>query len=118
MTQLAIYFGHWVGGSMVFLGAWMLAQATLDNAERFVGGSIIVIVGAFIIRWVLKTSERVESTWSGALIAANERAEKSEARCLKYQEEIDAAESKYDQERKLRISLEESGLTDRRKHEE
>jgi hypothetical protein len=118
MTQLGIYFGHWIGGSMVIIGSWILAQATLDNVERFVGGSIIVIVGAFIIRWVLKTSERVEATWSGALEAANIRAEKAELRCVKYQEEIDLAEAKYDQERQLRISLEERGLTDRRKHEE
>ena len=118
MTQLGIYFGHWIGGAMVIIGSYILAQATLDNAERFLGGSIIVIVGAFIIRWVLKTSERVEATWSGALVAANDRAEKAEARCLKYQQEVDIAEAKYDVERKLRISLEERGLGDRRKHQE
>jgi len=118
MTHLGIYMGHWVGGSMVVIGSWMLAQATLDNVERFIGGSIIIVVGAFIIRWVLKTSERVEATWSGALEAANMRAEKAEARCMKYQHEVDEVEAKYDVERKLRISLEERGPGDRRKHEE
>jgi len=121
MTQLAIYAGHWVGGSMVIFGSWFMAQTSLDNAERYIGGSIIIVVGSLIIRWVLKTSERVEAFWSGALIAANERAAKSderadraEERCLKYQHEIDMAEAKYDQERLLRISLEEKGIADRR----
>lgn len=118
MTQLAIYAGHWAGGSMVIFGAWVLAQTTLDNAERFLGGSIIVIVGAFIIRWVLKTSERVEAIWSGALEAANCRAEEAEKRCTHLTEERDEASRRYDQERKLRISLEEHGIEDRRKREE
>lgn len=116
MMQLLIYAGHWVGGTMVLFGAWIVAQTTLDNAERFLGGSIILIVGGFIIRWVLKASERVEATWSGAIEKAEAAAEKAEdradaadARCAAYQKEIDAIEAKYDEERKLRISLEERG---------
>jgi hypothetical protein len=121
MTQLAIYAGHWIGGSMVIFGTWLMAQSALDNVERYVGGSLVIVVGSLIIRWVLKTSERVEALWSGALLAANERATKSEERadrceerCIKYQHEIDMAEAKYDQERLLRISLEEKGIADRR----
>ena len=118
MTQMTIHVGNYIGSVMVFVGAWTLAQASLDNVERYIGGSIIIVVGAFIIRWVLKTSERVEATWSGALVAANDRAERAEARCLSLQKRLDEMGTKYATERSLRLSLEERGLTDRRKSQE
>lgn len=114
MSQLFIFLGQWLGGLFLLTGLWIMSQATIDNIERFAVGSIVIAAGMLIVRWVLKTSERVEATWSGAVKAANERAERAEARNITLQSEKDEVQRKYDQERALRISLEESGLRDRR----
>lgn len=114
-TRAALIAGHWVGGAMLFAGTWLITQANLDAVDRYVGGSIIVIAGAFIIRWVLKTSERVEATWTKAVGVAEHRAEVAEERCEKMRKAIDELTLKYEQERQLRISLEGMGLIDRRR---
>ena len=109
MIKAVLVFGNWIGGAFVITGAFILAQATFDNLERGVVGATILAAGTLIIRWVLKTSERVEEIWSNAVESAEHRAEEAEKRC----EEMVV---KYDHERQLRISLEECGLVDRRHH--
>lgn len=115
------FLGNLIGGVFVFTGSWLVAQATFDTVERFIGGSVILVAGILIIRWVLKTSERVEKYWTGALAAATDRAEKAEIRADRSREECDEIRKERDNalsalatERALRVSLEESGLTDRR----
>lgn len=112
--NLYVVGGQLIGGAMLALGTWILAQATFDNVERIAVGSIVIAAGTLIVRWVLKTSERVEATWSGAVKAANERAMACEAVSESLRKENEELRVKYDKERALRISLEESGMQDRR----
>ena len=112
--NLYVFIGQMIGGAMLALGAWILSQATFDNVERLAVGSIVILAGTLIVRWVLKTSERVEATWSGAVKAANDRAIACEATSDQLRRENEELRLKYDKERSFRISLEESGLQDRR----
>lgn len=112
--NLYVFFGQMIGGAMLALGTWILSQATFDNVERIAVGSIVIVAGTLIVRWVLKTSERVEATWSGAVKAANDRAAACELTAEGLRKENDELRMKYDKERALRISLEESGMQDRR----
>jgi hypothetical protein len=112
--NLYVFVGQMIGGAMLAMGAWILSQATFDNVERIAVGSIVIVAGTLIVRWVLKTSERVEATWSGAVKAANERAMACEQTAETLRKENEELRVKYDRERALRISLEESGMQDRR----
>jgi len=107
MVKAVLIFGNWFGGGLLLLGSAVLAQATFDNVERGVVGVTILGVGALVVRWVLKTSERVEQIWSNAVASAEHRADEAERRCGEMT-------AKYDQERRYRIALEESGMQDRR----
>jgi hypothetical protein len=109
MVKAVLIFGNWIGGLFVVAGAAILAQATFDNLERGVVGATILAAGTLIIRWVLRTSERVEEIWSNAVATAERRAEEAEKRC-------EGMTLRSDHERQLRISLEECGLVDRRHH--
>lgn len=112
--NLYVFLGQMIGGALLAIGTWILAQASFDNVERLAVGSIVIVAGTLIVRWVLKTSERVEATWSGAVKAANERAAVCETAAQALRKENDELRIKYDRERALRISLEESGMQDRR----
>lgn len=94
-----------LGAMLVPFGAFLATEAM--DVERWVGGGIIVAAGIFLVRWSLKTSERVESTYVKALAAANSRAERCEKECVEVRQ-------LYETERTLRMQLEQQGITDRR----
>lgn len=117
MIKAVLVFGNWIGGALVFIGSAILSQVTVDGIEKGVVGAAILGAGALIIRWVLKTSERVEEIWSNAVatereatVAANRRADEAEHR-------RDEMTVKYDRERQLRMALEERGLINRRRRD-
>lgn len=56
---------------------------------NLVGGGILVIVAVYIVRLMVKGSERVEAMWTNALEAASKRAEEAEARSARLQAEND-----------------------------
>lgn len=97
--------GPIVGTAIATFGAFVAADSS--DVERFVGGGIIVTAGVLLVRWALKTSERVESTYVQALASANSRAERCEKECGDLRR-------MYDQERTLRIQLEQQGMSNRR----
>lgn len=94
---------------MVGVGTFIGLAA--DDMERYIGGGVVVLAGVFMVRWALRTSERVEATYHGALQAAYDRAAAAEAEADRYQR-------LYETERELRVALEQSGLADRRKRME
>lgn len=105
MERVAAPIANLVGVMLVPVGAFIAADSA--DVERWVGGGVIVAAGVFLVRWALKTSERVESTYLKALTAANERADRAEKSRMEYQ-------IMYETERELRMQLEQRGMTDRR----
>jgi len=100
--------GSLIGSAMV-LFAQAVANPIADSAERIVGGSLLAVAAALIIRWTFRLVGEVRA------IAAEQReaAEKRESQLLA---QISEANRQLNAERQLRISLEQRGLEQRRKN--
>jgi len=109
MTHLVQVGGQLVAAMMMTAGAWVMAVVAIDAQDVTAGAVGVALLGAgmALVKWTLKTSERVEATYVGAITAAEERAARSEVAEERWR-------NLYEQERELRLSLEKAGLTDRR----
>lgn len=106
----AAYVANWIAANAALAGTWLIMQAQAADIERWLGGSVLLLVSVYLVRWALKVSAANEASTRSALDACNKRAEQAEAR-------LDEVYRKYDTERRLRLDLEALGCTDERHHE-
>ncbi len=85
------------GAGMVVVTQGVL-DPSADTIERIIGGTFILVAGTVGFRWAYQLLKAV-------------REDNSELRT-----QLSDMTKKYETERELRMSLEESGLVDRRKH--
>lgn len=115
MLLKSALFAQWFMAASIGGVAWFYAQATtLDTAERLIGGASIAAISVVAVTITLRASANQRNSWSDTLdyeraSAATARKERDAARV-----ERDEYRIKYDEERKLRMSLEEQGIVDRR----
>lgn len=109
-------FTQWVFAGILGSMAWFLAQATtLDTVERLIGGAGIAAVSVTAVWITLRASANQRNSWTETLnferLSAQTARDERDIAC----KQRDECHAKYDEERALRMSLEESGLTDRRR---
>jgi hypothetical protein len=89
-------------------GSTLIAQTMLGNGtvEGYLAGGILLAVGGVIVKWMFRLLDEVRN--------ANDRLRHAHE---ELEERLEVMTAKYDEERNLRIQLEEMGLHDRRKHD-
>lgn len=119
MTQSAALFAPWIAATMLTSWAWFLAQASaVDTVERFVGGSLVSAAAVAVVYFTLRFSANQRDSWSRLI--ADERSATASARVERDDalRRMNECQLKFDEERKLRMSLEEMGLANRRQSTE
>ncbi len=90
-------------------GAVVVAQGVLDpmadTVERVIGGAFLLIVGTVGFRWAFQLIK-----------AVREDNHELRAQLNEVRDRLGDMTQKYESERELRMSLEEAGLVDRRRH--
>jgi len=110
MNYLVQLAGQMVGAMFLTVGAWVMAVVAVDAQDVGAGVVGVALLGAgmALVKWTLKTSERVEATYVGAITAAEQRAANEKA-------DAEHWRNLYENERELRLSMERAGLSNRRK---
>ncbi len=98
-----------VGAGMVVVAQGVL-DPTADNMERFIGGTFILVAGTVGFRWAYQLLKAVRED-------NTELRTQLTSMTTKYEKQLTSMTTKYEKERDLRMSLEESGLADRRHRE-
>lgn len=115
MLLKSAIFAQWFMAAVIGGWAWFFAQATtLDTVERLLGGAGIAAVSVVAVTITLRASANQRNSWTETLnferLAAQTARDERDVACR----ERDEYRKKYDEERTLRMSLEEQGIVNRR----
>ena len=116
MQYKIVMAAQWGAATLLASWAWFLAQASsVDTVERWVGGTAVTAAAIAIVYFTLKFSANQKDSWTRLL--ADERASAALARAERdsAMNRLTECQLKLDDERKLRMALEEMGLHDRRR---
>ena len=99
--------------TVIAAGAYMAAQALVDGVQlgEIIGGGIVVSVGLIALRMILQAAKHERVGYLQRITDLEDSLADERTLCREMRIERDA-------ERDLRISLEEAGIADRRRHRE
>lgn len=105
-----------IGGSIVIVAQGIFSPVA-DSLERIIGGSFLAVVAWLVVRWTRGMLSDVQKLREKENDAALKREQLLISQLADSTQMIAELNAQLLAERKLRLSLEEKGITDRRKQE-